>query len=106
MRGVEAYDCKSFHPECTEVEPIEGSGFMYLWCNNCRVLARLEAVANKFPSWVVAAKSGAAVSGAIPDTSAGVGDLAREASIEDVVRRLLAEMQPKAAPAKKGVTNG
>lgn len=43
MKGVQAYDCEAFHPDCNVV-PVDIGGFSYLWCADCHVLANMQAV--------------------------------------------------------------
>jgi hypothetical protein len=50
VKGVQAYDAREFHPICKDVQPIDIGGFAFLWCPDCRTLARLEAVAPKLQS--------------------------------------------------------
>lgn len=50
MKGVEAYDCSGFHPNCPGVQVVAVGGFAHLWCPTCKVLCRLEAAAPKFQS--------------------------------------------------------
>lgn len=50
MIGVQAYACGAFHPNCPVI-PVDIGGFAWLWCDNCRVLCRAEAVAPKYEDY-------------------------------------------------------
>lgn len=58
MKGVQAWDCSTFHPGCLNVAVVDVAGFKYLWCPDCRVLANLDAMAVKHQSLDTARKTG------------------------------------------------
>jgi len=51
MKGVRSWCSKDFHPKCQGVVPVDIGGFAHLWCPDCRVLANLEAVSIKDPTY-------------------------------------------------------
>lgn len=55
-KGVQSWDCSSFHPNCKNVIPMDIGGFAYLWCPDCRVLSNLQAISPKHEDWDKAKK--------------------------------------------------